>query len=74
MLIHNSLSTCSGLMPRLSQQGYPLRWKQDNGTILSGGALSGRSVRARVYMRKATVFSLGAGNTWSNQITLPVSD
>jgi hypothetical protein len=53
------------VLPKLSQQGYPLSWKQDNGTLLSGGILSGTTVRARIHMRKATVYGIGFGNTWS---------
>ena len=47
------------VLPKLSQQGYPLSWKQDNGSHLSGGVLSGTTVRARIYMRKATVYGIG---------------
>ena len=52
-----------------SEQGMPLRWLQDNGTSITTASLVGQKVRARVELGGgATVYSLGAGATWSNQI------
>ena len=52
-----------------SEQGMPLKWLQENGTAVGTASLVGRTVRARVLLGGgATVYSLGSGATWSNQI------
>ncbi len=52
----------------LSQEGISLSWTQGNGTKVSPEPLVGQSVRARVYLRAATIYSIGMGQTWGNQI------
>jgi len=60
------------VMPQASEQGMPLTWKQDNGTAIGAQQLAGRRVRARILLGLgATVYSLGAGSTWENQISWP---
>lgn len=54
----------SGLLGlHANQQGYPLGWTLPNGTALQLPV--GRTVRARIFLRDATVFSLGTGTSWA---------
>lgn len=54
---------------KLSQEGITISWTQQNGSKLGAVGLVGAGlVKARVFLREATVYSIGSGNTWSNQI------
>jgi hypothetical protein len=56
----------SGLLGlHASQQGYPLSWRLPNGTTLKNPV--GMTVRARIFLRDATVFSLGTGSAWATR-------
>ena len=51
-----------------SEQGMPLTWKPDNRDASVAGPppppLAGKQVRARIYLRDATVYAIGGGNSW----------
>ena len=47
-----------------SEQGMPLAWKPSTPAGKKPPSVAGELVRARVYLRDATVYAMGAGNAW----------
>ena len=61
---------CDLLGKHASEQGAPLAWAAPNGTRV--GPPVGVKVRARIFLRDATVFSLGGGTAWGHQPLAPL--